>query len=89
MKATGMIRRLDSLNRITIPIEIIRKFGLKKKTKEEKGSALEIYIDNEEIILQRYAPGCIFCGNADTNELIIFRCRLVCIHCKDEAQHEL
>ncbi len=47
MKSTGIVRKLDELGRITLPIEIRRNFDIKEK------DALEIYVDNEQIILKK------------------------------------
>ena len=70
MKSTGIIRRIDELGRIVIPIELRRVMDI--KSHKEKGSSnkydsdsVEIFIDGEEIILKKYAPGCHCCGRAD------------------------
>ena len=59
MKATGVVRRVDELGRIVIPIELRRTMGIDEK------DSLEIYVDDEKIILKKYEPACIFCGNAE------------------------
>ncbi len=59
MKSTGIVRKLDELGRITLPIEIRRNFDIKEK------DSLEIYVDNEQIILKKYQPADIFSGNMD------------------------
>ncbi|GMQ60277.1 AbrB/MazE/SpoVT family DNA-binding domain-containing protein [Vallitalea sediminicola] len=59
MKSTGIVRKLDELGRITLPIEIRRNFDIKEK------DALEIYVDNEQIILKKYQPADVFTGNMD------------------------
>ena len=68
MKSTGIVRKIDELGRIVIPIELRRVMGI--QTAKEKGSkdkadadALEIFVDGEEIILRKYNPGCHCCGN--------------------------
>jgi transcriptional pleiotropic regulator of transition state genes len=58
MKSTGIVRKVDELGRVVIPIELRRTMGIDEK------DALEIYVDNEKIILKKYEPACIFCGNA-------------------------
>ncbi len=58
MKATGIVRKVDELGRIVLPIEIRRTFGIEIK------DAVEIFVDEEHIILKKYEPACIFCGNA-------------------------
>ena len=58
MKSTGVVRRVDELGRIVIPIELRRTLDIAEK------DALEIYVDGEHVILKKYQPACIFCGNA-------------------------
>lgn len=58
MKSTGMVRRVDELGRIVLPIELRRNFEIAEK------DALEIFVDESTIILKKYQPGCIFCGDA-------------------------
>jgi transcriptional pleiotropic regulator of transition state genes len=56
MKATGVTRSLDNLGRIVIPKELRRTLNL------NEGDALEIFTENETVILRKYNPGCSFCG---------------------------
>lgn len=58
MKATGIVRQLDSLGRVVIPMELRRTMDIEEK------DGLEIFVDGERIILQKYAPGCAFCGES-------------------------
>ncbi len=75
MKATGIVRKLDELGRVVIPVKLRRTLGI------EDNTALEIHIDNDLIILQKYKPSsvCIFCGCVD--EVIKFRGKNVCKEC--------
>lgn len=73
MKSTGIVRKVDELGRVVIPIELRRTLGIEEK------DALEIYVDNEKIILKKYEPACIFCGNA--TDVQHYRGRLVCREC--------
>ena len=59
MKSTGIVRKVDELGRVVIPIELRRTLGIEVK------DALEIYVDGESIILKKYEPACVFCSNAD------------------------
>lgn len=59
MKSTGIVRKVDELGRVVIPIELRRTLDIEEK------DGLEIYVDNDRIILRKYQPACIFCGNAD------------------------
>ncbi len=76
MKSTGVVRKVDELGRVVIPIELRRTLGIDEK------DALEIYVDNEKIILKKYEPGCVFCGNAADVQL--YRGKLVCRNCAVE-----
>ncbi|MCR4400904.1 MAG: AbrB/MazE/SpoVT family DNA-binding domain-containing protein [Syntrophomonadaceae bacterium] len=76
MKSTGVVRKVDELGRIVIPIELRRTMGIEEK------DALEIYVDNEKIILKKYEPACIFCGNAE--EVQNYRGKNICRACLAE-----
>ena len=58
MKATGVVRGVDQLGRIVLPIELRRNLNIDIK------DPLEIYVDGDMVILKKYEPACIFCGNA-------------------------
>ncbi|MBZ4654544.1 MAG: AbrB/MazE/SpoVT family DNA-binding domain-containing protein [Bacillota bacterium] len=73
MKSTGIVRKVDELGRVVIPIELRRTLGIDEK------DALEIYVDQEKIILKKYEPACVFCGSAD--DVQNFRGKLVCKEC--------
>ena len=62
MKATGIVRKLDELGRVTLPIELRRTMEVKE------GDPLEIFVDEDQIILQKYEgdkPKCAHCGSTD------------------------
>lgn len=73
MKATGIVRRVDELGRVVIPIELRRVFGIEEK------DGLEIFTDSDQIVLRKYEPACLFCGSAV--EVSIFKGRNVCKEC--------
>lgn len=81
MKSTGIVRKVDELGRIVLPIELRRTFGIAEK------DALEIYVDGENIILRKYEPDCIFCGNA--KDITVFRNRNVCSKCMAELKKQV
>lgn len=58
MKSTGIVRKVDELGRVVIPIELRRNLDVDVK------DPLEIFVEGEHIILKKYAPSCIFCGQA-------------------------
>lgn len=59
MKSTGIVRKLDELGRITLPIELRRTLGVSER------DPLEIFVDEGRIILQKYEPADIFNGTKD------------------------
>lgn len=73
MKATGIVRKVDELGRIVLPIELRRTLDINEK------DALEIYVDSNQIILRKYEPSCIFCGEVDG--VIDFKGKKVCSKC--------
>lgn len=76
LKSTGVVRKVDELGRVVIPIELRRTLGIDVK------DSLEIYVDSERIILKKYEPACLFCGNADNVKH--YKGRLVCAECIKE-----
>ena len=73
MKSTGIIRKVDDLGRIVLPIELRRTLDIAERDE------LEIYMENDRIILQKFEPACIFCGSSRV--LIAFRGKNVCQDC--------
>ena len=73
MKATGIVRRIDELGRVVIPIEIRNKLNIEEK------SPMEIYVEGSSIILKKFEPNCVFCNN--TKKLITYNDKLVCEKC--------
>ncbi len=73
MKSTGVVRKVDELGRIVLPISIRQTMDINEK------DSLEIFIDENKIILQKYQPSCIFCSNVD--EIVFFNGKRVCGSC--------
>ena len=73
MKSTGIIRRLDELGIVVIPIEIRNQFNIIEK------DPIEIYVEGGTIVLKKFEPNCIFCGN--TKNLVAFNDKLICEEC--------
>lgn len=73
MKATGIVRKVDELGRVVLPVELRRTLDIEEK------DALEIFVDEETIILKKYEPACIFCGNA--KEITNFKGKNICPDC--------
>ena len=80
MKATGIVRHVDELGRIVLPIELRRNLDINER------DPLEIYTNGTCIVLSKYLPACIFCGNA--GELTSFRGQNVCASCIADLGNE-
>ncbi|WP_309304409.1 AbrB/MazE/SpoVT family DNA-binding domain-containing protein [Brevibacillus laterosporus] len=57
MKSTGIVRKIDELGRIVIPKELRKTQGL------TYGTPMELFVDEDQIILRKYEPGCVLCGS--------------------------
>lgn len=79
MKSTGIVRKIDELGRIVIPKELRRSFDLK-----DDEDALEIFVDDNTIVLKKYEPTCIFCNTI--KDIATFRGKNVCPKCMKEMQ---
>ena len=76
MKSTGIVRRVDELGRVVIPIEIRNKFDIAVK------DPIEIFVDGSNIVLKKHEESCIFCGN--TKDLTEHKGKLVCKKCAEQ-----
>lgn len=59
MKSTGIVRKVDELGRVVLPVELRRSLNIDVK------DALEIFTDDDFIILKKYEPADIFTGEMD------------------------
>ena len=73
MKSTGIVRKVDELGRIVLPIELRRNLDIGEK------DSLEIYVDGGSIVLRKYEPSCVFCG--DAKNVTTFRGKNICAAC--------
>ena len=78
MKSTGIVRKVDELGRIVLPIELRRTMDIAEK------DAIEIYVDGASIILRKYEPTCIFCG--DGRNVENYRGKNICANCMKELR---
>ena len=76
MKYTGIVRRIDDLGRVVLPVELRRTLDL------ENGDSLEIFVEDDRVILKKYQPACIFCGGVDG--VFAFKGRNLCPDCLAE-----
>jgi len=79
MKSTGIVRKVDELGRVVLPIELRRTLDIAEK------DALEIYVDGSTIILKKYEPACIFCN--DAKDVISYKGKNICKNCMQELKN--
>ena len=73
MKATGIVRKVDELGRIVLPIEMRRTLGIGVK------DPVEFYTEADSIILRKYEDACVFCDR--TNDIVSFGGKNICADC--------
>ena len=78
MKTTGIVRQMDSLGRIVLPIELRRTLDIAQK------DSLEIYVEGNQIVLKKYEPNCAFCDN--TKDIIQYKGKNICPRCLAELK---
>jgi len=81
MKSTGIVRKIDELGRIVLPIEIRNTMDIKNR------DSIEIFVDEDKIILKKYEPSCIFCNNA--GNVTYFKGKLICADCLETLKHSV
>lgn len=78
MKSTGIVRKIDELGRIVLPIELRRTLNIDIK------DSIEIYVDNSSIVLKKYEPTCLFCGESE--DVVTYKDKNVCKACLEEIK---
>lgn len=78
MKSTGIVRKVDELGRIVLPIELRRTLDIDIK------DSIEIYVEDDKIILKKYVPACYFCNNA--SDLQHYKGKSICLECLEELK---
>ena len=78
MKSTGIVRKVDELGRIVLPIEMRRTLDIGER------DALEIYVEGSSVILKKYKPSCIFCDT--TKDIVVFKGKNICPKCLKELK---
>jgi AbrB family transcriptional regulator, transcriptional pleiotropic regulator of transition state genes len=81
VKATGIVRKIDELGRVVMPIELRRTLGIDNR------DPMEIFVDGDHIIYRKYEPSCTFCNSADN--LIIYKEKRICGDCCREMKEAL
>ena len=78
MKSTGIVKKVDELGRIVLPIEMRRTLDIGEK------DALEIYVEGSSVILKKYKPSCVFCDA--TKDITVFKGKNICPKCLKELK---
>jgi len=78
VKSTGIVRKVDELGRIVLPIELRRTLDISEK------DALEIYVEGSSVVLKKYKPCCVFCDSA--KDVINFKGKNICPKCLKELK---
>jgi transcriptional pleiotropic regulator of transition state genes len=81
LKSTGIVRRVDELGRVVLPIELRRTLNISDR------DSLEIYVDGEKIVLRKYEPACIFCGSLEG--VGPFRGKNICNECLSQLRSQV
>ena len=79
MKSLGTVRKVDELGRIVLPIEARKRLGLDAK------DPVEIFVEKDRIVLKKYEPACIFCG--DANNIVMYKEKRICKNCLAELKN--
>jgi len=80
MKSTGVVRKIDELGRLVLPVKLRRTLDL------NENDALDISVEGQSIILKKYEPACTFCDNA--NNLVSFKGKNICPKCLEALQFQ-
>ena len=80
MKATGIVRKIDELGRVVLPIELRRTMNL------EVRDPVEIFMEGDSIVLRKYEAACLFCGGR--RQMTVFKGKQICADCMRQLREE-
>ncbi|MDR1354482.1 MAG: AbrB/MazE/SpoVT family DNA-binding domain-containing protein [Oscillospiraceae bacterium] len=80
MKALYIVRKVDELGRVVLPMELRRTLDI------SENDSLEFFVENDKIIIKKYEPACMFCHNA--SDLTVFKGRNICKQCAKKIASE-
>ena len=78
MKSLGIVRKVDELGRIVLPIELRRVLDIAER------DSLEIYVQDNSIILKKYRATCVFCDSV--KDITTFKGKNICPACRKQIQ---
>ena len=76
MKSVGVVRKIDALGRVVLPIEIRRNLNLANE------DCVEIFVNGDTVVLQRWNPTCVFCGSMENTK--VYKEKVICENCLKE-----
>ncbi len=79
MKSTGMVKRIDELGRIVLPKNVRQPMGI------DTGDSVEIFTDGDRIVLRKFEPACVFCGEAEN--VVFYQEKRICAACIERIKH--
>ena len=85
MKSTGIVRRIDDLGRVVLPVELRRTLNLEVRDPVEI-FIVHIFIDGDAIVLRKYDAACLFCGAP--RDLLSYRGKQICRSCLRQLREE-
>lgn len=78
MKSTGIVRKVDELGRIVVPMELRKTLDIKEK------DPIEIFTEGDNIILRKFSDACVFCGS--DSDAIRYEGKIICKKCLEELK---
>ena len=81
LKATGLVRKVDPICRIVLPMELRRTLHI------NEGDSMAIFVHNDTIILKKYEPACVFCDSI--NQIAAYKGKMVCEDCSSRLLAQL
>ena len=79
MKSLGIVRKIDELGRIVLPIETRKRLEL------SSGDGVEIFVERDRVVLKKYEPACIFCGEVE--DVVTYNGKKICTKCIEELKN--
>lgn len=77
MKSTGIVRTVDCMGRFVIPMELRRTLKI-----ADNKDALEVFVEDDKIILRKYSPSCLFCKSLD--DIVEYNDQKICKECVEK-----
>ena len=81
MAKTGIVRRVDDLGRVVIPIELRKTLGIAIK------DPLSISVEGSRVIMEKYTDACIICGNENLKDSLELNSKHICHTCAETIAH--